>query len=112
MSRKILLLPPLFLLVGSVFSCQSNESLDFWFWLFGFLFSCLIFLPVALSFDDKKVPVFQIFFLMILFLIFFARLAFWDFLSLGLKTHEALLYGLGISIGLLSAIMIIKGQKD
>lgn len=112
MTRKILLIPSGVLLIGAFFSFLTSDSLSFWFWLFGFLFSCLIFLPVALSFDDKKVPVFQIFFLLIIFLIFFARLAFWDFLAIGLKSNEALLYGMGTSVGILALIMMAKGIKD
>lgn len=112
MTRKILVLPSIALLVGALFSLFSNDPIDFWLWFFGFLFSCLIFLPVAFSFDDKKVPVFQIFFLMIVFVAFFVRLAFWDFLSLGLKINEAALYGAGTAVGLLAAIMLVKGQKD
>lgn len=112
MTRKILALPSLVLLIGALFSLSANDPIDFWLWFFGFLLSCLIFLPIAFSFDDKKVPVFQIFFIMIIFLAFFVRLAFWDFLSLGLKMNEAVLYGLGTAVGLLAAIMLIKGQKD
>lgn len=113
MSRKIFLIPPFLLLLGAFLSSTEQASrMDFWLWLFAFSLSCLIFIPIAFSFDDKKVPVFQIFFLIIIFLIFFGRLAFWDFLALNLGVSTALIYGVLTSFGLLAAIMLIRGQED
>lgn len=109
--KRILIAPIIACLIIAIIDIFFGDGFRAFLWLaVSFLFSITL-LPAVFSMDDKNVPVMQIFFTLFFFVILFAIAAFFDFKQAGFVLERALLYGVGIGLGTMAAIMLIKGQK-
>ncbi len=108
--RNILIAPILACLAIAFINLVFGNWLGTGLWLCGAIILSVTLLPIVTNANDKEVPILQIFTMLFLIVLAFSIFAFFDFRKFGISSANALLYGLGIGLGVLALIMILKGK--
>lgn len=111
MNRKLLLLPSAICLGVAIVYIFSGDFFHFFLWLFATGVFFITFWPLIGTVIDVHVPMMQVFFAMVFFLVIVSMVAYMDFIRVGLSIIEAVGYGAVIGIAFLAAIMALKGGK-
>ena len=95
----------------TLYQAISSNWLRFFPWLFVTIALILILFPVIKKdFDDRIVPVIQIFAILLFFPIFMICIFYFDFIRLNLGSNISIFYAIISGFGFLALIMIMKGQ--
>jgi len=112
-TRFIRKIPILFLLLPLFLAGQAIFEKDFFhfsLWFFAFLILWAAVYPVLSNMKKETVPVFQIFFSLVVFIFIFSALFFFEFSRVGFGFSQSFLYGIFMGIIVVGVIMILKGE--
>ncbi len=108
--KKLLIIPILFCLFLAIINIVYGNIFAFGLWLLATTIITLALLPIFFNSNDKNVPIYQIFIILPALLLVFTIVATKDFIKAGQPVSEAFIYGTGIGIATVGAIMILKGN--
>lgn len=109
--KKLLIIPILFCLFIAIVNIANGNVFVFGLWLLISAILSTAIIPILLGTDDKDVPIYQIFIILPILLLVFSIVAVQDFIKIGGQPlNEAFIYGIGVGLASIGAIMIVKGK--
>lgn len=108
MTKKIIIAPIIVCLFVAIANIAFGQIFDSILWLIAtFIFSVTL-LPIIMNMKDQTAPIFQLFSTLIFLCVFFTIAAFLDFRQAEFPFERSLLYGLGMGLGTIAILILIK----
>lgn len=108
--RSILTFVPFVVIFAGFANIAFGQNFNGFLWIVSALLLGAAFWPVAKKSNDKSVPVFQVFFMPVLFLVVFCSALIFDFNQARFELSESIIFGIVGGFLTLAIVMILKGK--